>query len=260
MTDLHLHTKISFDSDEREENYIRSALNRGEKRLGFAEHYDYDVFLEGGDQPLADINKVLSRKSEICGVEVLKGLEIGYSKAAEKRYRELCEENFDYLICSVHTVEDRGDCYFPKFYKGLTKKQAYEKYFNAVYDSICSSLDFQILGHLGYVSRYAKYEDRVIVYNEFSSVIDKILEGVIERGISLEINSSVGDMPCLSLPDRDIIKRFYDLGGRNVTFGSDAHCAKDYMRRADSIKSFLSTLGFTQICYYKNKQLTPEEL
>jgi histidinol-phosphatase (PHP family) len=255
MIDLHLHTKISFDSDETEENYIRQAIKLGDKVLGFSEHYDYDVLLNGGDQPLADVDKILHSPKFIEGVEVLRGLEIGYSKPAIDRYREVYSEPFDYFICSVHTVGGRGDCYYPRFYNGLSRREAYETYFNAVYECVKSNLEFQILGHLGYVSRYAPYPDRQIIYTEFANIIDNILRCIIDRGASLEINSSVGDMPCLSLPDRDVIVRYLELGGKNLTFGSDAHMSKNYKRGEDRIKAFLQSIGVKKLCYYRDKKI-----
>ena len=47
LTDLHVHSVFSYDSEETTENYIRKAIERKDERIGFVQHYDYDCFLTG---------------------------------------------------------------------------------------------------------------------------------------------------------------------------------------------------------------------
>ena len=47
LTDLHIHSSFSYDSNEKCERYIEKALERGDKSIGFVQHYDYDCFLTG---------------------------------------------------------------------------------------------------------------------------------------------------------------------------------------------------------------------
>ena len=47
LTDLHVHSVFSYDCEETTENYIRKAIERGDERIGFVQHYDYDCFLNG---------------------------------------------------------------------------------------------------------------------------------------------------------------------------------------------------------------------
>ena len=42
LTDLHVHSSFSYDCEEATENYIRKAIERGDERIGFVQHYDYD--------------------------------------------------------------------------------------------------------------------------------------------------------------------------------------------------------------------------
>ena len=56
LTDLHVHSSFSYDSEEVTENYIRKAIARGDKRIGFVQHYDYDCFLTGEKTSLCDLN------------------------------------------------------------------------------------------------------------------------------------------------------------------------------------------------------------
>lgn len=259
MIDMHVHTSLSYDSSESAENYIRAAIGAGEEFLGFAEHYDYDDYLCGGDASPCDLTELERRTRELNlkypRVKVLKGIELGYSKPAVARYKEILKQPFDYAILSVHTLEGRGDCYYPAFFKGLTKEQAYGAYLNAVLDSVRSPLDYQIVGHIGYVSRYAPYADRLLKYRDFSVLFDEIFREIISRGACLELNTSADGTGLDFLPDREAADAYVALGGRNFTFGSDAHSVKNYMRGCASVREYLLSRGIDNICYFENGEL-----
>ncbi len=260
MIDLHVHTRLSYDSEEDAENYVLEAEYKGSDIFGFSEHYDFDAFLENPETKLCDLSasdkNVSTLISKYPELKILKGIELGYSAEAIPHYRKILRENsFDYAICSVHTLKGRGDCWFPEFFAGLSKREAYEKYFEAVLESVRADLEYQIVGHIGYVSRNAPFDERKIAYAEYADILDEILRVIISRGASLEINTSVGESKAVFLPDTDVLERYLELGGKNFTFGSDAHTANDFMRGAEKVKKFLLSHGIKEICYYENKEL-----
>lgn len=55
--DLHIHSFFSYDGNEKTETYIKKAVERGDKIIGFSEHYDFDCRLLGVTTPLCDIEK-----------------------------------------------------------------------------------------------------------------------------------------------------------------------------------------------------------
>ena len=59
-------------------------------------------------------------------------------------------------------------------------------------------------------------------YAEFAESYDRILEKIIKKGKILEINSSKSKEEGF-VPSSDVLRRYYELGGRAVSFGSDAH-------------------------------------
>lgn len=259
IADIHLHTRFSFDSDENPENYIEAALSADAQVLGFSEHYDYDALLDGADITVADIPKyvdeIKSLKKRFNELKILCGIEFGYRDFAVERYRQLISEfDFDYVINSVHTLPDRGDCFHEQFFVGKPLKESYYDYFSAVLESVKADLDYQVVGHLGYVSRYRKGNNTRIFYKDFSGIIDEILSEIIARDKCLEINSSTGFSTGLSLPDCDIIERYLALGGRKLSFGSDAHSSKDYLRKCADVLGFLKKVGVKQLYYYKKRQ------
>lgn len=259
MIDIHLHTRFSFDSKEEPENFIGKANSLGIKSLGFSEHYDYDAFLDGADISLCDVPAYAAYLNKLRenypDTEILFGIELGYSPAAEEEFRKLTNRYpFDYVINSVHTLPGRGDCYYPRFFDGITLRQAYTDYFNAVLASVKADYDYQIVGHIGYVSRYCKGENALIKYYDYSEIFDEILKEIIKRDKCLEINTSTGEANCDFFPDKDIIIRYLQLGGEKLSFASDAHSAEKYRKGADKVKQFLSAEGVSELCYFKNRQ------
>ncbi len=273
VDDLHVHTRLSYDGKGEAEDYVKALLAHGGNRVGFSEHFDYDLFLQGEDV-LPDLNEytkvVNGLKERFPQVKILKGIELGFSSAAAPFYRELCKrENFDYVILSVHTVGNRGDCYYPEFFKGLKKEEAYGMYLSAVLESVTSGVEADIVGHIGYVARYAPYADRALRYCDFKELFDKIFDEMLARGLCMEINSSGysplnggngagsadggkndggfadggngADAGSATLPPVDIIEEFAARGGK-FTCGSDSHTVLSYTKSLTTFPSLLSSL------------------
>lgn len=259
LVDLHLHSNFSFDSDEKSENYIVAAKNAGAPALGFSEHYDYDALIDGANITVADIpgyvDGLASLKKKFAGPQILCGIEFGYRDFAVAHYRQLIERyNFDYVINSVHTLAGRGDCFHDAFFMGKTLKESYFDYFEAVLESVRADFDYQIVGHIGYVSRYRTGEGSRIFYADFAEILDKILLEIIGRDKCLEINTSTGKSKGAFLPDCDIIERYLQLGGEKLSFGSDAHNAENYQRKGGELVGYLKSVSVKRLFYYKNKQ------
>ena len=266
MYDLHLHSDLSYDSKENLENYIKAARKKGNVCIGFAEHYDLDRSLDPHEKEtpaLADLKKYSETVSLLrethADVKILKGLELGWSRAALPYYRKIIDENdFDYAILSVHAADGRGDCYFPAYFEGRDRKEAYSEYLGLVAESVTSDLDYQIVGHLGYVARYAPYGNKRLVYNEFPYLFDIILKEIIERGKCLELNTSCTGETFVT--DVSILKRYIELGGRYFSFGSDAHSEEKLGYGYDEAVCFLKENGINFICGFEKKKIIEEKI
>lgn len=259
MIDLHLHSTFSYDGEGEPENYIKKAIESGDKIIGFSEHYDYDAIAYVEDNPLCEIEKYLSFAEKLQkkyqDATILKGIELGYGKNVFEHYNWLNSNfPFDYVINSVHTINGSVDAYFPKFFDGKTLKQAYAEYFDTILESVYATYDYQIIGHIGYVARYNNHENKVIDYKEYKTVIDEILSAIIKRGKCLEINTSTGTSGWDYMPSTPIIEKYFNLGGKDVCFGSDSHKVENYSKNFSNLKKYLNELGVKKACYFKNKQ------
>lgn len=265
MLDLHSHTKYSADSTEIPENHIDTAIKKGCNIFGFSEHLDYDYIVNNLDVIMTDVkayyeNTIRLKKIYSGRITLLCGIEFAFDKKAEPYYIETDKKyNFDYIINSVH-VAGGLDCYFQPYFEGKTKQNAYRQYLKQVLLSIDAAFDYQIIAHIGYVARNAPYENTNLNYNDHSKIIDDILKRIIERQKVLEVNTNVKTIKSLYLPTFEIIKRYYEMGGRLITYGSDCHQSARICDKYDIVIDMLKSIGFNELAYFENKIIKFEKL
>ena len=116
------------------------------------------------------------------------------------------------------------------------------------------SPDFDVLGHLDILRRYGEARATRVTSNLYS-LLDKVLQWLIENKKALEFNSS-GYRYGLESPHPElwVFERYFALGGRLVTFGSDAHRPEDVGHRHRESLENLRRIGFSQICAYSHRQ------
>ena len=119
--------------------------------------------------------------------------------------------------------------------------------------------DIDVVCHLTCPLRYVmlKY-GRTVDIALFYPQIEEILELVIKKDLALEINTSgfsvrEGEKSIL-MPSEDILKMYFDLGGRKITLGSDAHVSERVANGFDEVAEILKTVGFKFYCYFEKRK------
>lgn len=260
LTDIHTHSTFSADGDSPLAEMVEAALAMGVRYFGVSEHFDYDyspagLTYEGGKPAYTDEEgyffaaRQLQKQKGGRNFMLLVGGEFGYTDnlSAQKKYADIIRNySPDFVVNSVHTC-DGADCWFGEYFTGKDKNYAYSRYLERVLKSLSAPYDYDIVAHLGYVSRHAPYDNPALRYADFSELIDEILSGVISREKILEVNSSSAGSGGDFLPGADILKRYYALGGRKVSFASDAHFASRICYGRDKVVSALKSIGFDRI-------------
>ena len=149
---------------------------------------------------------------------------------------------------------DGGDAYFGKIFDGKTQKEIYERYLDLLLASVKVPYDYDVVGHIGYVTRYVKYENYTLWQEEYKGKIDELLKEIIARGKTIEINTHVKHREMTYLPERPILERYFELGGRKVTFSSDAHLAESIGDRYEMVRNLAKDIGFTEWTVYKKRK------
>ncbi len=261
MLDIHTHTKFSHDGSEEPLDMVKTAEAMGLKYLAFTDHLDLDYTgnLKYILVSRLNVPKQYAALKKLCAeysgdVVLAAGIEVGYSPEVVGKYRKVIESHdYDVIINSIHTI-DNADVYFKQFYNSKTRKEAFEKYLNAVLASVYADYSYDVIGHLGYMLRYSPYTPKKYTYDEFPKLFDDILSGIIERGKTLEVNTKTKDED-IFMPSVDILKRYRELGGDSITFGSDAHKKEEIAGRFGATMPILRDLGFKTLTAYKNREI-----
>jgi histidinol-phosphatase (PHP family) len=78
---------------------------------------------------------------------------------------------------------------------------------------------------------------------------------MVKNDIALEINTAGLHQLCKGIyPSMDIIEKYYELGGRLFTFGSDAHHKEELGRDYDVFVSILNRFGIKEIPTFTNQK------
>lgn len=279
LADYHVHTEFSDDSREPMEEQVKKAVSLGLDELCFTDHVDYgikkdwsegDIEYRGGDgiglaaeeqQPLANVDypayfAKFRRLREVYSRELTLrcGLEFGVQMGTIPRYEELFaryEQELDFVLLSIHQVENK-EFWNQAFQEGRTQQEYNERYYQEMYDVIKAFKHYSVLAHLNLISRYDKQGKYPFV--SVRDMVAEILKAAIADGKGIELNTSswhygLDD----TMPSRDIMRLYKDLGGKIITIGSDAHSTKylaDHMRDAREILA--NEIGFAKIYTFEH--------
>lgn len=223
MFDTHIHSNFSTDSKMKIEEAIQKAQDLN---IGTIVTEHMDLKYPEPKKFVFDTGAYFNDYEKIRNEEMLLGIEIGMRTDCVKESRDICVNNpFDYVLGSVHIVNG-FDIYKEEYYKGRTKDEAYMQYFDYMLECIKEYDFIDSMGHIDYIARYARYDDREIYYDRYKEAIDEILKYLADNNKAIEINTRrFNDKNAVKnlLP---IYKRFNELGGKMVTIGSDAHTSQ----------------------------------
>jgi histidinol-phosphatase (PHP family) len=255
LIDHHTHTNKSPDADQKLtfEDYIKVAIDNHISGVMFTDHLEIDY-------PSPIFNQVIDYVKYHQEIEVLRnkysldikmGVELGYQPKLISQFNQILSNSpFDFVICSMHMC-DNLDLYNGDFFIGKTQKESYQRYFENVLDSVINYDNYDVYGHIDYIYKYGNFEVRDYTYSDFKDIIDDILKVIIQKNKGIEVNTSGLRYGLLNLhPKFDIIKRYYELGGRLITLGSDAHRLKDFQNDFEIAIDLLKQAGFKEITQY----------
>lgn len=260
--DLHTHHFRCGHADGNIREYVEAGISAGLSVIGISDHTPY--FGNPEEHPFPHIamakeefgnyvEEVLKLKQEYEGtIDVLLGIESDYfPEHAEVYYQVLEQYPFDYIIGSVHSVNEVS-IFNKNRWKNLSKQEKIntkEAYYSLIQESARSGM-FQILGHIDAMKGN---------YPAFSGIstdeaIDETLRVIAEHQIAIEINTS-GKTKLSGgwYPSDAILKRALHFGV-DVTFGSDAHTPLRVADEWDDVAQRLKEIGFKEWVYFKNKQ------
>lgn len=274
LFDNHNHSEFSFDGKRTSvEKSTLAAADAGLGGVAFTDHCDFFVpaMKAEYEQLVPETFDVNAQQAEIDRVQalidgriggerkfrILKGIEIGMHEDCHGEIRRTLGENsFDQVIASVHYL-DGIDPFYGGYYEGKDWKEAYGHYLETIWKEMTWLKDFDIMGHFDYVVRYAPYSRTSLLYRDFSDILDEMFRYLIQEGKALEINTKSyqeynGRLVTI---DTEVLKRYRELGGEIVSFGSDSHDSHRIGHAIMEHALLLKSLGFRWSAHYESRRL-----
>ncbi len=250
LEDFHMHTNFSADADPEStpRKMIEASIEKGLTGICITDHEDIDYpphLVENGF--LVDYDKYFSvlqplKEEYKDRIYVGIGVEFGLQPYLAETYQTIAKKYpFDFIIGSVHLI-DKKDPYSGEYYMDKTDEEGFQRGFEVILENIKAYPDFDVLGHIDYMVRYAHETEKRYRPADYQDVIDEILKYLIDTGKGIEFNTS-GFKYGLSFghPHPDILKRYKELGGEIITIGADGHkpehIAYDFHRVSDILRS-----------------------
>lgn len=254
MFDCHIHSRVSFDAHDTALDMARAARDAGLKEICFTDHLDYDPRHTMGDLCFATEDYIREYgQLSLPGLTIRRGVEFGMTPDNQAQFREdLKRYPFDFVIGSVHFV-DGWDVYYGGFWEGKTVHQAERQYLETVLSCVQAQDDFDVLGHLTFLSKAPAHPaPRCVPLEEHREVVDAILKTLADKGKGMELNTSGVDRCGGYLPTLDYFRRFRELGGTIVTVGSDAHqCRRVGQYTREACQALMDIFG--HVCTYAER-------
>ncbi|MGN1343884.1 MAG: histidinol-phosphatase HisJ family protein [Traorella sp.] len=260
-TDYHMHTSFSRDSFYPMEEEIKCAIEHGLEEICFTEHVDHLIHIPNSDANLEAYYQMYLKMKEKYAhqIQIKFGIEFGIQPHTVDLFqKDFDTYNFDFVILSCHQIDDQ-ELWTQEYQQGRSQHEINMNYYETIYQCMNLYHDYSVLGHLDAIKRddpFGEYADEKVM-----DIIDKILRKVIEDGKGIEVNTSNFRYHLHDLtPSKTILKRYYDLGGRILTFGSDTHAKEHVAYQIEEVKKIVKEIGFTHFCTYDKMKCVFYEL
>lgn len=280
LADTHMHSSFSADSDTPMEEQIRAAVRKGLKLICFTEHLDLDTpYLNDppGDRLRFDFDyeryhrKFLELQEQYGGIDLRFGVELGLASSLKEELASYVSSHpgYDCIIGSTHSVR-RMDPYYDSYFAGRSAGEAFREYFAQSLENVRTCIDlFDSYGHLDYVLRYGPQcadgstPERTagFYYRGNADLIDPLLQLLIDHGKALEVNTQAykKGFPETN-PGKAVLARYYELGGRLITIGADAHTPDGVGFGFDRAAALLKQIGFREYLTFRRRKPEPHAL
>ncbi len=257
LTDLHLHTRYSWDAKQKIGELAKKAAAEKMHCICLTEHID---LMDGHRHNYTKFDykgwydEVERNRQVFPGIR--KGIEAGETHSYMDRFKRFLDgKELDYVIGAVHSMGDLTPVFDDYFSRYDTLEDAYKAYLEEVYKLIKRG-GFDVAAHLTLVHRQGGRRFKKPVHETFKNEIDDILKLMISGKIGLEVNTSgLFRFPAKDfIPDRETIKAYIALGGDIITVGSDAHRIGDAFTGIREAYIMLEELGVKEVTVFEKRK------
>lgn len=258
IADMHSHTHMSGDCKVQAKEMIQAAGDKGLSYYAITDHHDIDFTVPGFELDIPAYIKALNQFTTYAkdGLTIIKGIEFGLEPKLVPQLKAFAKNvELDFIIGSCHLARGK-DPYDKSFFDGMTRDQGYQLFFESIVENLKLHEDFDSLAHMDYVIRYWRGDGpKKYVYSDFQDVLDELLSLLIRKDKAMEVNTSGYPYKLKQPhPPYDVLTRYYQLGGRLITIGSDAHMPQNIGSHFDVVEAHLKQIGFDSYFVYKKRK------
>lgn len=255
--DYHMHTHFSADSEASPREHILAAINKGLDEICFTDHkdfhYPYCPFDLDADRYFHELKQL--QKEFANQIKIKIGLEMGLDVEFYDEINAFVNaHDYDYVIGSIHVIH-QSEFYDPAdFFKGKTKEETHQEFFENTLECVQKFDCFNCLGHLDYICRYGPYVDKQVNHQRYQSIIDDIFQTLIQKGKGIEVNTSgYKDRKTCGFPTFEQVERYYQMGGRIITVGTDSHTSDRVGEHVEDVLKEYQRIGFDDVSTFTKR-------
>ncbi len=263
LYDMHTHTEHSHDSRQTVDELCVAELAAGVAGVAVTDHSDGLYSHRNGDfERLVQSNRACRAAAERYAgrLEILSGVEIGeelWSPRNADIVRGLAD--WDVVLASNHgRMEEDGFLPLGQQAYDTWPQERLNTFLRRYLEDLAKTadrMDYDILTHLDVPLRYINWKcGCTLEWESCADVLEEILRIVIRRGKTLEINTSGLAVGWRWMPDPAVLRRYYELGGRRVSIGSDAHAGRTAAVGLAETAAQLRAIGFTGQTIYRKRR------
>lgn len=243
--DMHIHTRFSVDSKETMQAYCERALALGLDAVCFTDHLDYNPKDTGFG--FYDVQGYFAAaqavRAQYAGrLRVLFGVEFAEPHLYPEELAQVQRLPYDFVLGSIHFWLE-GLFASEAAKSPMPLEESFLLYWQAVENAVEHG-GFDSLAHVDFPKRYyraAHYPEQQLL---------RIFAKMAQKGIALEINTSTvrggyGE----AMPGPRLLELYRQAGGRDITLGSDAHCAQDLYSDILACRQLAEKLGLREVVF-----------
>ena len=247
--DYHMHSDISPDGKASMEEMCEAAIAKGLQAAAFTEHYEcYYDGIRGRYFDREYLERYF-RELERCREKfdgrlvILSGVELGQSHLDLSEAEMVQNFPFDYILGSVHKLGN-VDLGWIRLTERNLQVIADTYYAELEKLSVCGVYD--CLGHLDYIKKHCARCGVPYEEERYAGIIERILRNVIYRGKGIEVNTAcMGRVLEETMPGPSVLKLYYELGGKIITTGSDAHTPERIAYGFEAVEEIMMNMHYS---------------
>lgn len=255
MIDQHMHCIFSRGSDVLVNQYLTLAINEyNNEYINLTDHFDVYKNLPISDSiDFFENFDAMELSVKESNGKVMMGIEVGYNATCEEEISKFLNNyDFSIILLSIHDNDLKSYQYSMIKDCNLSEEEVINDYFSQMKEGVASSIEFDVLSHVGYIFRYLPTTVDPLKY---IFMMEEVLKILITKDKALEINTS-----CLFDFNYDgetfysnVLQLYKELGGYKISLGSDAHSLNKYCNHFEKAIKFIKDNNFNELTIIKKR-------